>query len=62
MKRPRIGSGDPVVAFTREIQAAIDAVNTGTVCSELSGDVARTALALCFKEVEAVRTSRSVKV
>ncbi len=62
MKRPRIGSGDPVVAFTREIQAAVDAVKTGSVCPELSGDVARTALALCFKEVEAVKKSGSIRI
>lgn len=62
VKRPRTGSGDPVVAFTKEIQAAVDAVRSGDVPSELAGPVARTALALCFKEQQAVKTGRNVRV
>ena len=59
---PRTGSGDPVEAFVREIQGAVEGVNSGSVCSELSSEVARTALSLCFNEVKAVQTSRSVNV
>ncbi len=62
VKRPRIGSGNPLVAYTKEIQAAVDAVQSGRFCRELSGYVARTALALCFKEVDSARTARSVRV
>ena len=60
--KPRLGSVDPVVAFTKEIQGAVDAINTGKVDEVLSGALARTALALCFKEVESVRKARSLRV
>jgi predicted dehydrogenase len=62
VRRPRLGSGDPVVAFTKEIQGAVSAVQTGQVSAELSGEIARSALAICFKEVKAVQTGRSVRL
>ncbi len=62
VRRPRLGSGDPVVAFTREIQAAVDAVRTGEERPELSGKLAADALRLCFTEVESARRGRAVKV
>lgn len=61
VRRPRLGSGDPVVAFTREIQAAVDTVSRGVEAPELSGQRAADALRLCFKEVESVRRGRAVK-
>lgn len=61
-RRPRTGSGDPVVAFTKEIQGAVDGVRTNVVVPALSGEVARTALAICFKEVKAIRSGRLVRV
>lgn len=60
--RPKLGAGDPVVAFTQEIQAAVRAVATGVEAPELAGRGAADALRLCFKEVEAVRRGRAVKV
>jgi len=61
-RRPRLGSGDPVAAFTKEIQAAVDAVRSGNVPPELDGEVARTALSLCHKETQSARTGRPVRV
>ena len=62
VKKPRLGSGDPVVAFRREIQAAVDSVNSGETAPELSGESGADALRLCFKEVEAVKRGRAVRV
>lgn len=62
VRTPRLGSGDPVVAFTREIQAAVNEVARGEASPELSGQRAADALRLCFKEVESVRRGRAVKV
>jgi predicted dehydrogenase len=62
VQKPRLGAGDPVVAFTREIQAAVDSVKRETMASELSGQNGADALRLCFKEVDSVRKNRMVKV
>ena len=62
VRRPRLGSGDPVVAFTREIQAAVDAVSRGTDVAELSGERAADALRLCLKETESARRRQAVRI
>jgi predicted dehydrogenase len=62
VKTPKLSGGDPVVAFTEEIQAAVDQVRKGTVSEALSGERAADALRLCFKEVESVRRGRQVRV
>ena len=59
---PRLGSGDPVEAFTREIQAAVDSVRSGTVHAALSAQNAANALRLCFREVASVRTRKAARV
>jgi predicted dehydrogenase len=56
------GDGDPVAAFTSEIQAAVDAVARGKECELLSGTLARDALVLCHKECQSVRSGKSVAV
>ena len=60
--KPSLGSNDPVVAFTRELQAAVNAVPNGTEALELSGQRTADALRLCFKEEESVRWGGSVRV
>ena len=62
VRKPRLGLGDPVAAFTQEIQAAVNGVAAGREAPELSGRQAADALRLCFKEVESVRRGRTVKV
>ena len=59
---PKLGDGDPIAAFTTEIQTAADAVKSGEAPALLSGQLARDALVLCFKEIEAVKTGKVVAV
>ncbi|MBT3602001.1 MAG: Gfo/Idh/MocA family oxidoreductase [Candidatus Latescibacteria bacterium] len=61
-RKPRLGAADPVVAFTREIQAAVDSVRSGKVNAALSGENGANALRLCFKEVSSVLSGRAVRV
>lgn len=56
------GGGDPVAAFAAELQAAADGVAAGAAPDLLSGQLARDALALCFKEIESVRTGKVVRI
>ena len=56
------GSGDPLTAFTSEMQTAVDAVRSGTEPDLLSGKLARDALALCHKECQSVRSGKPVNV
>jgi predicted dehydrogenase len=64
VKQPKLkgGGGDPTVAFTQEIQAAVDGVNAGRAPDLLSGQLARDALVLCYKECDSVRSGRPVSV
>lgn len=61
-EQPTLGDGDPVAAFTTEIQTAVDAVKSGQMPPLLSGQLARDALVLCFKECESVKTGAVVAV
>jgi predicted dehydrogenase len=56
------GGGDPISAFTAEIQTAVDGVTSGKEPDLLSGQLARDALVLCHKEIESVRTGTAVSV
>ena len=56
------GGDDPVAAFTRELQAAVDGVASGKEPDLLSGKLARDALVLCHKECESVRTGKAVEM
>jgi predicted dehydrogenase len=56
------GGGDPVEAFTAEIQTAVDGVAAGRVPELLSAQLARDALVMCYKECESVRTGAAVAV
>lgn len=62
VERPDLGSGDPVLAFGRELETAVVAVRDGTEPDRLSGRMARQALAICLAEVESVKTGRVVAV
>lgn len=61
-EQPTLGDGDPVAAFTTEIQTAVDAVKSGDMPPLLSGQLARDALVLCFKECESVKTGKPAAV
>jgi predicted dehydrogenase len=56
------GGGDPIAAFTTEIQAAVDGVASGKEPDLLSGKLARDALVLCHQECASVRSGLPVAV
>jgi predicted dehydrogenase len=56
------GGGDPLSAFTDEIQAAVNGVVSGKEPDLLSGQLARDALVLCHRECESVKTGKAVAV
>jgi predicted dehydrogenase len=56
------GGGDPLAAFTDEIQAAADGVRSGKEPDLLSGKLARDALVLCHRECESVKLGKAVNV
>jgi len=60
--QPKLGSGDPTVAFTAELQHAVNVVGKGADEAELSGELARDALLLCHKEGQSVLTGKAVRV
>ena len=62
-KNPKLrGGADPLSAFTTEIQTAAEGVRTGKEPGLLSGQLARDALVLCYKECQSVRTGKPVVV
>lgn len=56
------GGGDPLAAFTDEIQAAVDGIRSGKEPDLLSGRLARDALVLCHRECESVKTGKAADV
>jgi predicted dehydrogenase len=60
--RPDLGDADPVTAFVAEISEVASAVASGKPSALLGGDLARDAIALCYKQTESVRTRATVKV
>jgi predicted dehydrogenase len=63
IKHPKLKGGTDVhAAFAAEIQAAADAVRSGTETDLLSGKLARDALVMCYKECQSVRTGKAVAV
>jgi predicted dehydrogenase len=59
-EQPGLGSGDPIDSFADEIGTAVRGVESGKEPPLLGGQLAADALALCFKEIESVRTGRAV--
>lgn len=57
-----VGGGDPLSAFTDELQAAADSVKAGREPDLLSGKLARDALVLCHRECESVKTGKPVNM
>jgi predicted dehydrogenase len=62
VKTPKLKGGDPVAAFTAELQTAVDAAASGAEPDLLSGRLARDALVLCHRECDSVRTGKAVAV
>jgi predicted dehydrogenase len=59
--QPKLASGDPIVAFTAELQHAVNVVR-GAEPAELSGQLARDALRLCHCEAQSVLTGKAVAI
>lgn len=57
-----VGGGDPLSAFTDEIQTAVNGVVSGKEPDLLSGQLARDALVLCHRECDSVKTGQIVAV
>lgn len=62
VKRPKLGSGDPMNAFETEMKLATKAVQTKTPPEFLAGELARDALILAQKETQSIQRGRAVKV
>ncbi|MBX3442765.1 MAG: Gfo/Idh/MocA family oxidoreductase [Planctomyces sp.] len=56
------GGGEWCSAFTDELQAAINAVETGDIAPAISGQLALDALKLCCAEAESIRTRQPVAI
>lgn len=56
------GGGDPLSAFTEEIQAAVEGIKSGREPDLLSGQLALDALVLCHRECESVKTGKAVAI
>lgn len=61
-KQPALGNGDPILAFTREIQTAVEGVRSGKEPALLSGTLAKDALLLCHKECQSVESGKVILV
>lgn len=61
-EQPTLAGGDPVDAFTTELQAAADGVRAGMAPDLLSAKLGRDALVMCLKECESVRSGQPVVI
>lgn len=61
-RRPRLGDGDPLLAFRGELQQVVRAVQTGHVPEFLSHELALDALRICNAETQAIRTRKPVRI
>lgn len=61
-KQPTLGNGNPLLAFTKEIQTAVDGVKSGKEPALLSGTLAKDALLLCHKECQSVTSGKVMLV
>src|SRR5262245_41270088 len=62
-KQPKLKTGaDVYSAFTAELQFSCDGVKLGKPPELLSGQLARDALVMCYKECQSVRTGKPVAV
>lgn len=56
------GGGDATTAFTLELQAAVESLAKGEPHPYLSGQLARDALMMCYKECKSVKSNKPVSV
>lgn len=62
-EQPKLAGGDEATAaFTAELQAAVDGVKAGKEPALLSGQLARDALVMCFRECESVINGGTIRL
>jgi predicted dehydrogenase len=62
VERPNLGAGDPIDSFAQEFNVAAQAIASGQPAAQLSGDLARQALRICWAEIESVKNRRKVDI
>ena len=60
--RPKLGDGDPMIAFENELKEVARAVQAGKASPILNGQLARDAVVLCQKQTQSLKTGRAVRV
>jgi hypothetical protein len=60
--RPKLGGGDPTLAFEGELAEVVRALRTGKPSAVLDGELARDAVILCQKQTESIVKGRAVRV
>ena len=60
--RPKLGGGDPTLAFVAELGEVVRSIRSNTASPLLAGELARDAVVLCQKQTESVLKGRAVKV
>ncbi len=60
--RPKLGGGDPALAFVAELGEVVRSVRGNTPSPLLAAELARDAVLLCRKQTESVLKGRAVKV
>jgi predicted dehydrogenase len=62
-EQPKLAGGDDATAaFTIEIQAAVDGIKSAKEHDYLSGQLARDALVMCYREIESVKSGKPVAI
>jgi predicted dehydrogenase len=60
--QPKLGEGDPMVAFEHELKEVARAVQAGKASPILDGQLARDAVVLCQKQTQSLQSGRAVRV
>ena len=60
VEKPDLGAGDDVAPFVNELTEAKNAFTSGKPSELLDGELARDALILCYKEIDAIRSRQPV--
>ena len=59
---PKLGDGDPMLAFEAELKRVVAGIRTGSPEPILGCDLARDAVVLCHKQTESLAKGRTVKI
>lgn len=62
VKRPHLGSGDPMNAFQTELKEVVGCVKNESPSAILSGNLAQDAVQICQKQTASLRSGRVVKL